>query len=124
MTAMDVCGFMMGDLSAWPGFSTFNFFFAAPWVLMFAGIYGCASSKLVCYHRFFGNMLLKGCIATPLARLAGAALQKQQVRRGHQCFVDGLLSELTPYHRLLPSNLGLGGRRRLLLWHRICHRSH
>jgi hypothetical protein len=67
----------MGPLSSWPNFTTFNWFFFAPWVFMFVGIYGCASSKLLCYHRFFGNMLLKGCIATPLARLAGAALQRQ-----------------------------------------------
>lgn len=77
VAVMDLCGLLMGPLSAWDGFTTFNFFFFAPWVFMAIGIYGCASSKLLCYHRFFGNMLLKGCVATPLARLAGAALQKQ-----------------------------------------------
>jgi hypothetical protein len=87
---MDLCGLLMGPLSAWDNFTTFNLFFFAPWTFMIAGIYGCASSKgkLVCYHRFFGNMLLKGCIATPLARLAGAALQRQVTGPPLACLVS------------------------------------
>ena len=76
LLAMDCLGFYVGRHSAWGGFTLFNFAFFAPWVIMFLGIYGTARSpRLIRWHRFFGNMLLKSCIATPLARLAGAALQ-------------------------------------------------
>jgi hypothetical protein len=75
---MDLCGLLMGKYSAWEGFTTFNLFFFAPWLFMIVGIYGCASSTLIIWHRYFGNMLLKGCIATPLARLAGSWFQQMQ----------------------------------------------
>lgn len=80
--AMDICGLLMGPFSSWENFTTFNFFFFAPWLFMVAGIYGCASSKLIQWHRYFGNMLLKGCIATPIARSAGSLLQQLNIYYG------------------------------------------
>jgi hypothetical protein len=125
VVVMDLCGLFMGPLSSWPSFETFNYFFFAPWVFMIIGIYGCASSKLLCYHRFFGNMLLKGCIATPLARLAGAALQKQVLLRFDILVWHGLnslqssCSSTSP--ELLQLFLGLGGFKRILRRYRDSH---
>jgi len=54
-------------------------FFATPWIIFCIGIYFTAtitSIKKLCLHRLFGNMLLKACLATPFARLAGSYLQR------------------------------------------------
>mmetsp|Transcript_38724 Transcript_38724/g.62056 ORF Transcript_38724/g.62056 Transcript_38724/m.62056 type:complete len:127 (-) Transcript_38724:184-564(-) len=68
----------MGPYVAWENFTTFEYLFAAPWLLFFFGIYTFASKKTIRLHRLFGNMLLKACIATPLARLAGSLLQRSE----------------------------------------------
>eukprot|EP00470_Lotharella_oceanica_P001718 CAMPEP_0170170442 /NCGR_PEP_ID=MMETSP0040_2-20121228/3436_1 /TAXON_ID=641309 /ORGANISM="Lotharella oceanica, Strain CCMP622" /LENGTH=176 /DNA_ID=CAMNT_0010409847 /DNA_START=125 /DNA_END=652 /DNA_ORIENTATION=+ len=79
MMGMDVAGYLMGPYAQWDHFTTFEYLFAAPWIVFLAGIYSFASIKHVRLHRLFGNMLLKACIATPLARLAGAALQRSEL---------------------------------------------
>ena len=86
--AMDLCGLLMGPFSSWEKFTTFNFFFFAPWLFMVGGIYGCATSKLIKWHRYFGNMLLKGCIATPIARIMGSLLQQLKMLYGFNGWDD------------------------------------
>ena len=44
---------------------------------MITGLWVYATKKTIYLHRYFGNMLLKACIATPLARIAGSVLQRQ-----------------------------------------------
>ena len=73
---MDICGLFVGKFSAWKNFQTFNLYFFLPWIFMIIGIYGTARSSTMHLHRFFGNMLLKGCIATPFARIAGSMMQR------------------------------------------------
>ena len=73
---MDICGLFVGKFSAWDNFQTFNLYFFLPWIFMIVGIYGTARTSTMHFHRFFGNMLLKGCIATPFARIAGSMMQR------------------------------------------------
>ena len=54
---------------------------------MVIGIYGYAKQKTIHLHRYFGNMLLKGCIATPLARIAGSILQGQGFENSNGYYV-------------------------------------
>jgi hypothetical protein len=71
-------GYMLGAYSAFEGFDIFSIFFAAPWICWLFGIYltGQPTTRMLSVHRLLGNMLLKGCIAVPISRIAGAALQK------------------------------------------------
>jgi len=84
---MDFCGLFLGRYSTWENFQTFNLFFFAPWIFMVIGIYGYAKQKTIHLHRYFGNMLLKGCIATPLARIAGSILQGQGFENSNGYYV-------------------------------------
>eukprot|EP01084_Bolivina_argentea_P114737 204218_1 len=71
----DICGFLMGPYSDWDKFDIFSYFFFAPWIFMIIGVYGTAKFKMWIAHRYFSNMLLKACIVTPIARIAGAMCQ-------------------------------------------------
>ena len=75
----DFNGFFMRIYSDWDDFDYFSYFFFAPWIIMIMGIYFTAKLQLWKYHRLFGNMLLKGCIATPIARFAGSVLQNNSM---------------------------------------------
>jgi uncharacterized membrane protein len=72
---MDMAGYYMGRFSAFPHFSTFSIGFAMPFAVWLVGIWWSASARWLRLHAFLSNMLLKGCIATPLSRLGGALLQ-------------------------------------------------
>ena len=77
LAVMDGAGFVAGSAhSAFPGFRTFSYFFAAPFALWLLCIWLTAATGWLRAHAFLSNMLLKGCIATPLSRLGGAALQR------------------------------------------------
>ena len=73
---MDAAGFVMGRWSRFENFNILSILFAAPWVVFLVGLYFTATPKWMVWHRIFGNMLLKGCIATPLSRWCGALLQR------------------------------------------------
>jgi len=80
LLSMDFAGFFMGPYSIFQSFKIFSYFFAAPWIIFCIGIYFTATIstvKQLKLHRLFGNMLLKACLATPFARLAGSYLQKK-----------------------------------------------
>jgi hypothetical protein len=68
-------GYMLGLYSAFPAFSTFSIFFAAPFAFWTVAIYYTARPSMISVHRLLGNMLLKGCVAVPLSRIGGAFLQ-------------------------------------------------
>ncbi len=94
LVIMDIAGFLMGPYSAWESFGTFEYIFAAPWVALLAGIYFCAQRSGTLYsvrwHRYFGNALLKACIATPAARLAGSAVQRGTRLNDEQSYYAGI----------------------------------
>ena len=73
---MDAAGYAMGRFSSFAHFDTFSVLFAAPFALWLVGIWLTATSGWLRTHRLLSNMLLKGCIATPLARAGGALLQQ------------------------------------------------
>ena len=70
-------GFLLCRYSSWEHFEMFAYFFAAPWLCWAVSIYLTATPRLIHMHRFVGNMALKGCIAVPLSRIAGATLQER-----------------------------------------------
>jgi hypothetical protein len=73
---MNLFGFLMAEHSSFDGFNIFIFIFAAPFTIFGLGLYFTAKrGEYIRYHRLFGNMLLKGCIGTPLARYGGSILQ-------------------------------------------------
>jgi hypothetical protein len=77
LAVMDGAGYKLGsEYSAFPGFATFAKFFAAPFALWLVGIWATAKLGWLQVHRLLANMLLKGCIATPLSRIGGAILQR------------------------------------------------
>ena len=71
VAVMDVAGYLMGPYSAWTSFLAFEKLFFAPWLPMAGSIYLLAGRGTVRLHRLSANVLVKACIATPLARLAG-----------------------------------------------------
>jgi len=73
---MDAGGFLMGSYPKLSNFSTFNIFFATPWIIFVVGTYVTATRKNVHLHRLMANMLIKGAISVPFSRLAGSVLQK------------------------------------------------
>ena len=70
--AMDFGGYAMSHYSKLQSFSIFSIIFASPWVFWVILIYFSANRKLIAWHRYFGNMFLKGCISVPMARTSGA----------------------------------------------------
>ena len=54
---------------------TFIYLFIAPFVTFAIGLYATASPQYIHYHRLFGNMLVKGVVGTPLARMCATILQ-------------------------------------------------
>eukprot|EP01102_Stenamoeba_stenopodia_P014063 TRINITY_DN4640_c0_g1_i2.p1 TRINITY_DN4640_c0_g1~~TRINITY_DN4640_c0_g1_i2.p1 ORF type:complete len:304 (+),score=60.65 TRINITY_DN4640_c0_g1_i2:278-1189(+) len=77
---MALGGFLLGGYSSFENFSYFSVVFAAPFVFWTLGIYWTAqkySSSMISAHRLLGNMLLKGCVAVPLARVFGSLLQSR-----------------------------------------------
>ena len=76
VAVMDGAGLLMGPHSALDHFEVFIVFFAAPFAVFGALLYATASPRWIEYHRLFANMMVKGCIGTPLARWGGAALQR------------------------------------------------
>ena len=75
-SAMAAAGFAMRSYPSIPGFATFSYFFAAPWLFLSITVLASARSKDIALHRLLGNMLLKACIAVPLSRIMGAVLQR------------------------------------------------
>ena len=73
---MDAAGYAMGKWSSFANFTVLSVLFAAPWLVFVAGIYFTAKPSLIVWHRIFGNLLIKGCIATPISRWCGALLQR------------------------------------------------
>ena len=73
---MDAAGYAMGRFSSFSHFDTFSVLFALPFAVWLVGIWLTATRGWLQTHRLLSNMLLKGCIATPLAR-AGGALPQQ-----------------------------------------------
>ena len=73
---MDGAGYYMGRYSAFPHFETFSVWFALPFAVWLILIPLTAKLKLLHTHRLLSNMLVKGCIATPLSRVGGAHLQR------------------------------------------------
>lgn len=76
MLAMAVAGYMLRTPSTFPGFSTAMVFFVAPWAVFIAGIGFSASWGFKVVHAVIGNCIVKACVAVPLARLSGTALQR------------------------------------------------
>lgn len=76
MLIMASCGFLLGPSSSWPHFNVFSVGFAAPWFLWAIAIFIGARFRQLRFHRLMGNQMLKGCITVPLARLAGAVVQR------------------------------------------------
>ena len=72
---MDAAGYAMGRFSSFAHFDTFSVLFALPFAIWLVSIWVTAKAKWLQTHRLLSNMLLKGCIATPLARAGGALLQ-------------------------------------------------
>jgi nitroreductase len=73
---MDAAGYAMGRFSSFAHFDTFSVLFALPFAIWLVSIWVTAKAKWLQTHRLLSNMLLKGCIATPLARAGGALLQQ------------------------------------------------
>jgi len=73
---MDAAGYAMGHFSAFPSFEVFSAWFALPFAAWLVAIPLTARAGWLRSHRLASNMLLKGCIATPLSRLGGAGLQR------------------------------------------------
>ena len=92
MVVLAAPGFLLCRHSSWEHFETFSYFFAAPWLCWAAAIYLTATPRLIHTHRFVGNMALKGCIAVPLSRIAGAALQERGwgEERGYYVGIGGV----------------------------------
>jgi hypothetical protein len=79
MSAMAVAGIAMGswpDPAQYPRFALYNVLFGLPWLLWSAALLFSARRRSYHWHRFWGNMALRGCIAVPLARICGALLQR------------------------------------------------
>ena len=76
VVAMDAGGFLMAPHAGLEHFDTFIYLFAAPFAVFGVGLYVTATPEYLDWHRLFANMLVKGCIGTPLARWAGALLQR------------------------------------------------
>eukprot|EP00035_Acanthoeca_spectabilis_P000649 m.74762 g.74762 ORF g.74762 m.74762 type:complete len:245 (+) comp10337_c0_seq1:94-828(+) len=72
---MDIAGYALGRYSAFDSFTLFSVFFAAPFAVF--GVATLVSAKLRWWrvHALCANMILKGCLATPISRLGGATLQ-------------------------------------------------
>ena len=87
---MDAAGYWMCGFSTFENFQLFAIFFAMPFALWLVGIYASARAGWWRSHAFLSNMLLKGCIATPLSRLGGAALQQ----RGYELAPDTIRASL------------------------------
>ena len=90
ISAMVYGGYMLGKFSAFKGFDVFSVFFAAPWVIWIACIYYTARPSMISIHRLLSNMMLKGCIATPLSRIAGALLQRVEGWDEESGFYQGI----------------------------------
>ena len=75
LAVMDAAGYAMGRYSAFANFDTFSVLFALPFAAWLVAIPLTARCGWMRSHRLASNMLLKGCIATPLSRLGGALLQ-------------------------------------------------
>ena len=74
---MDTAGYLMCKNSTFEHFQAFAVLFALPFAVWFVGIWLSARLGWWRAHGFLANMLLKGCIATPLSRVGGAALQRR-----------------------------------------------
>ena len=75
LLVMDACGYALCKYSTFEGFQWFAVVFAAPFAAWLIGIWCTARAGYWRSHALLANMLLKGCIATPLSRLGGAYLQ-------------------------------------------------
>jgi hypothetical protein len=56
-------------------------YFMLPFCAFALGLYLTASPPYIAYHRLFGNMMLKACVGTPLARIVAAIIQERSVVR-------------------------------------------
>lgn len=69
-------GYSMCAHSTFEDFDIFAILFVMPFVVWLVGIWLTARAHMWKAHAFLANMLLKGCIATPLSRVGGAFLQR------------------------------------------------
>ncbi len=74
MALMDFGGYSMGKYSNLSNFESFIIIFAAPWVIWIIIMLYTILYKSIKLHAFIGNMILKGCISVPLARVSGSFL--------------------------------------------------
>ena len=79
---MNYAGYKLGDYSSLPNFDWFIIVFAAPWAIWMVSIYITIKLKQIMLHRFLSNMLVKGCIAVPMARIVGSSLQRMGWEEG------------------------------------------
>jgi hypothetical protein len=76
MSAMAIGGFELGRHGRFPGLRLFNFAFAVPWVVMIQQLYVSIKSRDWLYHQLVGNMIVRSCLAVPLARVFSARIQQ------------------------------------------------
>ena len=62
--------------SKWESFHIFKYLFVAPFAFCSIAIPVTARLKWMVCHWFLGNLLLKACLAVPVARAIGSALQR------------------------------------------------
>ena len=85
-------GYLMCGHSTFDAFNVFAILFALPFVVWLVGIWATARLGMWGLHAFLANMLLKGCIATPLSRVGGALLQRHgwELARGYYQGIFGV----------------------------------
>lgn len=77
MILMAAAGFFLRGSPAFAGFSPTMILFVAPWVIFIPGLAlspGLLDMKRL--HAVLGNCVFKACVAVPLARVFGVALQR------------------------------------------------
>jgi hypothetical protein len=64
-------GFKLSLNSKLNNFQIFKFIFASPWIIFIATVLFSAKIKAFKWHAFFANLMYKGCLAVPIARVLG-----------------------------------------------------
>ena len=90
---MDFGGFFMGSFSKLNNFDKFVYFFASPFIFWTITLYIFAKKKKYLFiHILMGNMLMKACVAVPLARVLGSYLQKTELFEKIDGYYIGIIS--------------------------------
>jgi hypothetical protein len=79
MAAMVGAGYTLRHSSSFPRFNEAMVLFAAPWVAFLLSIWTTAWLQWRRTHAVLGDAAVKACVAVPLARVLGAALQRLDV---------------------------------------------